>query len=123
MPICPQGHESPTDDYCDACGRPMRTTGIEVSSHSPVGAIPSPPSVPVVHRARPRNAASWPSRSWQILKTSLLEMPVSAPGGLDRVVDGAGGDAVDAGLHDDRVEGLVDAAAALQQGGEEASRA
>jgi len=23
MPICPQGHDSPTDDYCDVCGWPI----------------------------------------------------------------------------------------------------
>jgi hypothetical protein len=33
--------------------------------------------------------------------------------GFDQVVDGAGGDSVDVGLHDDCVEGLVDAAPAF----------
>jgi hypothetical protein len=41
--------------------------------------------------------------------------------GFDQVVDGAGGDAVDVCLHDDRVEGLVDAPAAFEEAGEEAS--
>lgn len=43
--------------------------------------------------------------------------------GLDQVVDRAGGHAVDVDLDDDRVQGLVDAAAALQQAGEEAAAA
>jgi len=37
----------------------------------------------------------------------------------DEIIDLAGGDAVDVGLHHDREQCLVDAAAALQQGGEE----
>ena len=37
----------------------------------------------------------------------------------DEVIDGAGGHAVDVGLHDHRVERLVDAAAGLEQLGEE----
>lgn len=41
--------------------------------------------------------------------------------GFDEVVDGAGGHAVDVCLHDDRVEGLVDAPPALEEAGEEAS--
>lgn len=49
----------------------------------------------------------------------LLDMPVSER--FDEVVDGAGGDAVDVCLHDDRVEGLVDASLSFQQAGEEAS--
>jgi hypothetical protein len=35
--------------------------------------------------------------------------------GFDQVIDGAGGHAVDIGLHDDRVQSLVDAPASLQQ--------
>ena len=27
MPICPQGHDSPTTDYCDYCGWPMSAPG------------------------------------------------------------------------------------------------
>ena len=27
MPICPQGHDSPTSDYCDYCGWPMSAPG------------------------------------------------------------------------------------------------
>lgn len=42
--------------------------------------------------------------------------------GLDQVVDRPRGHAVHVSLHDDRVQGLVDAAASLQQGGEEAAR-
>ena len=41
--------------------------------------------------------------------------------GFDEVVDGAGGDAVDVCLHDDRVESLVDAPPTLEEAGEEAS--
>jgi hypothetical protein len=43
--------------------------------------------------------------------------------GLDQVVDRTRGDAVDVGLHDDRVQGLVDPAPPLQKRGEEAARA
>jgi hypothetical protein len=42
---------------------------------------------------------------------------------LDQVIHAAGGDAVHVCLHDDGVEGLVDAAPALQQGREEAAGA
>jgi hypothetical protein len=38
---------------------------------------------------------------------------------FDQIIDLSGGDAVDVGLHHDREQCLVDAAAALQQGGEE----
>ena len=34
MPICPQGHDSPTDDYCDYCGWPMSAPG-QQSQQSP----------------------------------------------------------------------------------------
>ena len=30
MPICPQGHDSPTADYCDYCGWPMSAPGQQV---------------------------------------------------------------------------------------------
>jgi hypothetical protein len=41
---------------------------------------------------------------------------------FDEVVDFAGRDAVDVGLHHDREQRLIDAAAVLQQGGEERAR-
>jgi hypothetical protein len=43
--------------------------------------------------------------------------------GFDQVVDAAGGDAMDVCLDDDGVEGLVDAAPAFQQAGEEGAGA
>ena len=55
--------------------------------------------------------------------TSDLEIPAFDPEGLDQVVDRPGGDPVDVGLHDHGVEGLVDAPAGLEDGGEEAALA
>lgn len=49
-----------------------------------------------------------------------LRYPGVRAEGFDQVVDGAGGDAVDVCLHDDRLEGLVDAPAALEKAREEA---
>lgn len=34
MPICPQGHDSPTADYCDYCGWPMSAPGQQSQQHS-----------------------------------------------------------------------------------------
>ncbi|MCB5276074.1 hypothetical protein BJG92_03629 [Arthrobacter sp. SO5] len=47
--------------------------------------------------------------------------PGIGPERLDQVIDLAGGDTVQVGLHHDRVEGLVHAAAAFEQGREERS--
>ncbi|QMU68083.1 FHA domain-containing protein [Streptacidiphilus sp. P02-A3a] len=52
MPICPQGHDSPTADYCDYCGWPMSAPGQQVQPpaqqysmepHPPVGPMHVPP--------------------------------------------------------------------------------
>jgi FHA domain/Double zinc ribbon len=29
MPVCPQGHESSTDDFCDLCGTPMQVVPVD----------------------------------------------------------------------------------------------
>lgn len=50
-----------------------------------------------------------------------LGYPGVRPQGLDQIVDRPGGDALDVRLHDDGIEGLVDAAPPLQQAGEEAA--
>ncbi len=35
MPICPQGHDSPTSDYCDYCGWPMSAPGQQSQQQQP----------------------------------------------------------------------------------------
>ncbi|WP_035842140.1 FHA domain-containing protein [Kitasatospora azatica] len=52
MPICPSGHESQSDDYCDYCGLAMRPTA-GVGAAGPFGApgpfggpVPPPPMSP-----------------------------------------------------------------------------
>jgi len=64
-------------------------------------------------------------------RTDLLVQAGADPGDLgladprvrahrfDEVVDAAGGHAVDVGLHHDRVQGLVDATAGLEDDGQE----
>lgn len=54
-------------------------------------------------------------------ETSLLPDPAVRSQCLDQVVDQAGGDAVDVGLHDHRIESLVDPAPAFEQALEEAA--
>ncbi len=63
----------------------------------------------VQHRADPRDFG--------------LGDPAVPAQGFDQVIDAAGGDAVHVCLHDDRVEGMVDAAPSLQQAGEGAAGA
>lgn len=69
-------------------------------------------------RVRFRNAPTSWSRSSQILDTSDLEIPVPAPSALTLVSTLRVGDHLKVGLHHHSEEGLVDAAAALQQGWE-----
>jgi hypothetical protein len=58
MPLCPVGHESAADDYCDACGRRMggsaaappaggQTAGGQPAAGRPAGGGPEQPSCPV----------------------------------------------------------------------------
>jgi len=58
MSLCPVGHESAADDYCDACGRRMgepaaaAPTGAGPARSVPAGADPQQPSCPVCHTPR-----------------------------------------------------------------------
>jgi len=58
MSLCPVGHESAADDYCDACGRRMgepaaaAPAGGEPTSNVPAGSEPQQPSCPVCHTPR-----------------------------------------------------------------------
>ena len=54
MALCPAGHESAADDYCDACGRRMgeAPTGGEPTPNAPAGSAPRQPSCPVCHTPR-----------------------------------------------------------------------
>ena len=58
MSLCPVGHESAADDYCDACGRRMgepaaaAPTGGEPTRNVPAGSEPQQPSCPVCHTPR-----------------------------------------------------------------------
>ena len=58
MSLCPVGHESAADDYCDACGRRMgepaaaAPTGGEPTRSAPAGGEPQQPSCPVCHTPR-----------------------------------------------------------------------
>ncbi|MCC9306334.1 FHA domain-containing protein [Kitasatospora sp. RB6PN24] len=46
MPICPGGHESQSDDYCDYCGLSMHPAAA-VGAPGPFGApVPPPPAMP-----------------------------------------------------------------------------
>ncbi|MGC0315451.1 hypothetical protein QBC98_003939 [Kitasatospora acidiphila] len=46
MPICPSGHESQSEDYCDYCGLAMRPAAM-VGAPGPFGApVPPPPAMP-----------------------------------------------------------------------------
>ena len=42
MPICPQGHDSPTADYCDYCGWPMSAPGQQAQSTPQYSMEPNP---------------------------------------------------------------------------------
>src|SRR4051794_13415884 len=74
-------------------------------------------------RVRVRNAPTDSSSCSQIRETSDLLIPESAPQRDHQVVDAAGRDAVNVGLHHHRIQRLVDAAARLQDAGEERSLA
>ena len=58
MSLCPVGHESAADDYCDACGRRMgglaaaSPAGGEPTRSAPAGGEPPQPSCPVCHTPR-----------------------------------------------------------------------
>jgi FHA domain len=63
MPLCPVGHESAADDYCDSCGRRMGGPGPSVApapaapvrepaGNEPAGGGPAQPSCPVCHTPR-----------------------------------------------------------------------
>ena len=58
MSLCPVGHESAADDYCDACGRRMgepaaaAPAGGEPTRNAPAGGEPQQPSCPVCHTPR-----------------------------------------------------------------------
>ena len=54
MALCPAGHESAAEDYCDACGRRMgeAPTGGEPTPNAPAGSAPRQPSCPVCHTPR-----------------------------------------------------------------------
>jgi hypothetical protein len=58
MSLCPVGHESAADDYCDACGRRMGEpaaappAGGEPTRNAPAGGEPQQPSCPVCHTPR-----------------------------------------------------------------------
>jgi FHA domain len=58
MSLCPVGHESAADDYCDACGRRMgepaapAPAGGEPARGGPAGGEPQQPSCPVCHTLR-----------------------------------------------------------------------
>jgi hypothetical protein len=58
MSLCPVGHESAADDYCDACGRRMGgpaaapPAGGEPTRSAPAGGDSQQPSCPVCHTPR-----------------------------------------------------------------------
>jgi FHA domain len=64
MPLCPAGHESAADDYCDSCGRRMGAPAAPRAPvaaspaaggptwNEPAGGEPSQPSCPVCHTPR-----------------------------------------------------------------------
>jgi FHA domain len=63
MPLCPVGHESAADDYCDSCGRRMSAPAAPVAPapaspaggptwNEPAGSGPAQPSCPVCHAPR-----------------------------------------------------------------------
>ncbi|MDH6578303.1 FHA domain-containing protein [Kitasatospora sp. MAP5-34] len=54
MPICPRGHESQAEDWCDFCGFPMTAPpGIGVPGAAPFGAPSAPPGRPSAPMAPP----------------------------------------------------------------------
>ena len=40
MAVCPNGHDSASDDFCDVCG--MRIVGSPATGPSPVASVPPP---------------------------------------------------------------------------------
>lgn len=70
-------------------------------------------------RLRVRNAPTISSQAGAVPADLGLGDPRVDPHRLDQVINAAGRDALDVGLHHDRVEGLVDAAPRLEDDGEE----
>ncbi|GAA1958340.1 FHA domain-containing protein [Kitasatospora viridis] len=60
MPICPSGHESQSEDYCDYCGLAMRPAAA-VGAPGPFGApVPPPPAGPPAQGGYPGAAGALP---------------------------------------------------------------
>jgi FHA domain len=82
MALCPAGHESAADDYCDACGRRMgeAPTGGEPTPNAPAGSGPPQPSCPVCHTPR----------SGRFCEVCRFDFVAGAPTALAPGLDGPG---------------------------------
>jgi hypothetical protein len=82
MALCPAGHESAADDYCDACGRRMgeAPAGGEPTRNAPAGSGPPQPSCPVCHTPR----------SGRFCEVCRFDFVAGAPTTLAPSVDGPG---------------------------------
>src|SRR4051794_32594940 len=48
MSICPEGHQSDSDDYCDVCGTPI-VAGSSATTSAPTPAPPPQQGIPCPH--------------------------------------------------------------------------
>ena len=71
MPICPQGHDSPTADYCDYCGWPMSAPG---------------------HQGQPQAAPQSPYQQHPPSTTGLVMCPICSTPQTERYCEECGYD-------------------------------
>ncbi|MER5641970.1 FHA domain-containing protein [Kitasatospora sp. NPDC002227] len=78
MPICPRGHESQAEDWCDFCGFPMTPPpGVSVPGAGTFGGSPTPPPPPSYQPAPPPGPPQAPPAGmYQQATAGLVTCPI-----------------------------------------------
>ena len=96
MPLCPVGHESAADDYCDACGR--RMGGPAAPAASAASAAPTASGQPTGNEPAPSCPVCHTPRSGRFCEVCRFDFVAGAPSPAAPALDGPpGGDTATSG--------------------------